>query len=157
MKKTNSIKAKSSDSTSGAERGDTSACATCNQRTFATFLRTQFGRGNDAPRGGKTGDFIEITKYFSLKSLEQHKKEKQKKIEKERAELRAYWAKKESEIEEKLPKVLKSETFGGFSTLSDIGSFVIDGIKYSNFEGDGENRVEVCKCDFSEFQKAECI
>lgn len=102
--------------------------------------------GNDAPRGGKTGDFIEITKYFSLKSLEKHLKARKKAIKKT-----------QMEFAEKEETVLKSEKIRWFSTISDVGDFVIDGAHYSNFWGDGENRVEVCECDFTEFQKAECI
>lgn len=52
---------------------------------------------------------------------------------------------------------LKSEKIRWFSTFSDVGDFVIDGVHYSNFWGDGENRVEICECNFTEFQKAECI
>lgn len=96
-------------------------------------------RGNDAPRRGKQGDFIEILKFFTTNSI-------LKRMEAER-----------KEEAEKLSKVLESEKIYNFSTISDIGSIVIDGVAYSNLWGDGDNRVEVCKCDFEEFKKSELI
>ena len=95
--------------------------------------------GNDAPRGGKLGKFIEILRDFTVSELEAMRS----------AELKAR--------DEALAKVLKSELVDEFFTASDIGSIKIDGICYSNFYGDGENRVEVCKRNFENFKIAEVL
>ena len=95
--------------------------------------------GNDAPRGGKCGKFIEILRDFTVSELEAMRS----------AELKAR--------DEALAKVLKSELVDEFFTASDIGSIKIDGICYSNFYGDGENKIEVCKCNFEAFKNAEVL
>lgn len=96
-------------------------------------------KGNDAPRGGKLGDFFEVLKDFSDSEL---KKEKDKEL---------------AELNAKLAQTLETEFVGAFSTISDIGSFVIDGIAYVNFYGDGDNRVEVCACDKAEFKSSKYL
>lgn len=98
---------------------------------------TEFG--NDAPRGGKRGEYIEILRDFTVSELEAMRA----------AEVKAR--------DEALAKVLKSELIDEFFTVSDIGSIKIDGANYTNFYGDGENRVEVCSCDFEAFKKAEVL
>lgn len=95
--------------------------------------------GNDAPRGGKLGEYIEVVKDFTRPELE----------EKKALEIK--------ERDENLSKVLKSTVIKTFATSSDVGSIKIDGISYSNFYGDGDNTVEVCECDFNEFQSAEIL
>ena len=95
--------------------------------------------GNDAPRGGKSGDFFKVVKYFTTNSMS-----------KKRAE---FVKAREAELN----SVLESEKFDEFSTISDIGSFKIDGVCYSNFYGDGENRCEVCRCDEEGFKTAEML
>ena len=95
--------------------------------------------GNDAPRGGKLGEFIEILRDFTICELE---------------------AMRSTEVKarnEAVAKVLKSELVDEFFTISDIGSFLINGEKFSNLFGDGENTVEVCKCDFEAFKKSELM
>lgn len=95
--------------------------------------------GNDAPRGGKLGEYIEVVKDFKRSELQ----------EKMFLEIKAR--------DEALSKVLKSTVVKTFTTISGIGSIKIDGACYSNFDGAGENTVEVCECDFNEFQFAEIL
>lgn len=95
--------------------------------------------GNDAPRGGKLGEYIEVVKDFTRTELQ----------EKMFLEIKAR--------DEDLSKVLKSTVIKTFATSSDVGSIKIDGMSYSNFYGDGENTVEVCECDFNEFKAAETL
>nr|DAH10296.1 MAG TPA: hypothetical protein [Caudoviricetes sp.] len=95
--------------------------------------------GNDAPRGGKLGEYIEVVKDFTRSELE----------EKKALEIKAR--------DKALSKVLKSTVAKTFTTISDIGSIKIDGTCYSNFDGDGENTVEVCECDFNEFKTAKIL
>lgn len=95
--------------------------------------------GNDAPRGGKTGDYFKVVKYFTTNSMEKKRAEY---IKNRRAALES---------------VLESVRVNVFSTISDIGSFKIDGVCYSNFYGDGENRCEVCRCDEEGFKTAEML
>ena len=95
--------------------------------------------GNDAPRGGKLGEYIEVVKDFTRTELQ----------EKMLSEVKAR--------DEALSKVLKSTVVKTFATSSDVGSIKIDGACYSNFYGDGENTVEVCECDFNEFKSAETL
>ena len=96
-------------------------------------------KGNDAPRGSKLGDFFEILRDFSLQELEET-------MNNEIAELDA-----------KLSDTLKSEIIYRFTTISNIGSFVIDGVKYSNFSGCEENKVDVCACTAEDFKSAKYL
>ena len=93
-------------------------------------------KANDAPRGGKSGDFFEVLRDFSLQ------------------ELKSTMEAEVSALNEKLAHTLKTELVGGFSTISDIGSFIIDGVAYSNFYGDGLNKVEICACAAADFKAA---
>lgn len=93
--------------------------------------------GNDASRGGKLGEYIEVVKDFARAELE----------EKMSLEIKAR--------DEALSKVLKSTVVKIFTIISNIGSIKIDGVYYSNFDGAGENTVEVCECNFNEFKTAE--
>ena len=95
--------------------------------------------GNDAPHGRKSGDYFKVVKYFTTNSME-------KKHAKSVAERRAL-----------LDAGLKSEKVDVFSTISDIRSFKIDGVCYSNFCDNGRNRVDVCACDADEFVKCEIV
>lgn len=92
--------------------------------------------GNDAPRGGKLGDFFEIIKSFDFETLKKAK------------------AEAEAEAKRISDLVLNSEKICDFVTLSDEGSFKIDGVLYSNFWGDGVNRAEICETDEQEFKEA---
>ncbi|PWM28519.1 MAG: hypothetical protein DBX55_09300 [Verrucomicrobia bacterium] len=96
-------------------------------------------KGNDAPRGGKLGDFFEILRDFSAGELEETMKNEI------------------SELNAKLDETLKSEIIYRFATVSNIGSFVIDGVKYSNFYGNGENKVDVCACTAADFKSAKYL
>ena len=95
--------------------------------------------GNDSSRGGKLGEYIEVVKDFARAELE----------EKMSLEIKAR--------DEALSKVLKSTVVKIFTTISNIGSIKIDGVYYSNFDGNGENTVEVCECDFNEFKTAKIL
>lgn len=95
--------------------------------------------GNDAVRGGKLGEHFKVVKYFTTNSL----------LKKQKAE--------EKEQARKLESCLKSERLNRFTTISNIGCIVVDDVKYSNFDGVGENIVDVCSCDFEEFKKSEII
>ena len=106
--------------------------------------------GNDAPRGGKLGAFFEVLADFSAGEIAAA-------LAEERAALAAAEAARAAELRETLKRVLKSEVVESFVTTSDIGSFLIDGQKYDNFYGDGENTVEVCKCNFEDFKNSELI
>ena len=94
---------------------------------------------NDAPRGGKHGEHYEVLKYFALDSM-------RNKMQAERRRLEAA-----------LNKVVESQRLFGFTTVSDIGSFKIDGEIYSNYCGDGTNNAEVCAVDAEEFANAEFV
>ena len=95
--------------------------------------------GNDAPRGGKHGKFVEILRDFTVAELEA---------------IRAAELKARNEL---LAKVVKAEYLEAFTTISDIGSIKIDGANYTNFYGDGDNLVEIYKCDFEAFKSAEVL
>lgn len=94
---------------------------------------------NDASRGVKLGDYFHVVKDFDTEFVELKRKE-------------AKAAKDEIES-----AVLPNSISDIFTTMSDNGFFVIDGVKYSNFYGNGENRVEVCKCDFEAFKDAKML
>lgn len=94
---------------------------------------------NDAPRGGKYGEHYEVLKYFAFDSM-------RNKMQAERRRLEAA-----------LNKVVESQWLFGFTTVSDIGSFKIDGEIYSNYCGDGTNNAEVCAVDAEEFANAEFV
>lgn len=95
--------------------------------------------GNDAPHGGKYGDYYLILKYFTTNSMSKR--------------LKSYISKRDSALK----KVLNSTKVRSFITVSDIGCFKIDGALYSNFYGDGTNQVDVCECDEREFQSSELL
>lgn len=95
--------------------------------------------GNDAPRGGKHGKYVEILRDFTVSELEAIRA----------AELKAR--------DELFAKVVKAEYLESFTTISDIGSIKIDGANYTNFYGDGDNLVEIYKCDFEAFKSAEIL
>lgn len=103
--------------------------------------------GNDAKRGGKLGEFYKVEKFFSLKTLER--------LEKKQATER----KKKEKMQTQLLKTLyPSDEVARFFTVSDIGGFKINNKIYSNFYGDGENVVQVCKVEnFEAFKKADII
>lgn len=94
---------------------------------------------NDAPRGGKWGVHYLIDKYFTTKSL-----------------TRKMLAEKKA-IDELCSKVVEVKRLRTFGTISDIGSFNVNGVCYSNFWGDGDNIVEVCECNPKEFYAAELL
>ena len=95
--------------------------------------------GNDAPRGGKHGKYVEVLRDFTVAELEAIRA----------AELKAR--------DEALAKVLKADYIEAFTTISDIGSIKIDGVCYSNFYGDGDNIIEVFKSGFEAFKNAEVL
>ena len=102
---------------------------------------------NDSPRGGRLGEFYKVKKFFSVKTLERLEK-------KANIELK----KKEKRQKELLNRLCPSVEVARFFTVSDIGSFKINNEIYSNFWGDGENTVQVCKVEnFDDFKKAEII
>lgn len=96
-------------------------------------------RGNDAPRGGKQGNFIEILKFFTTNSI-----------------LKRMEIEKEEEMK-KISKVIVAEKIDSFEIISDFGSIIIDGVAYSNFLGKGATCADVFKCNFEEFKNAELI
>lgn len=102
------------------------------EKKYVTF-------NNDAPRGGKLGDYFKILKNFTFEKIDK---------------IRIRDAKKRNKA---LSRVLKSAVIKTFSTISDVGSIKIDGACYSNFYGDGENTVEVCECNFNEFKTAKIL
>ena len=94
---------------------------------------------NDAPRGGKLGFYFDIKKDFSSDEIS-----KMKAADKEL-------------LQRKLGRVLKSTSVDYYQTSSDVGAFIINGLTYSNFYGDGVNKVDVCECDKAEFYKSEML
>ena len=94
---------------------------------------------NDVSRGVKLGDCFRVVKDFDTEFVELKRKE-------------AKAARDEIEA-----SVLPNRISDMFTTMSDNGFFVIDGVEYSNFYGNGENRVEVCKCDFEAFKDAKML
>lgn len=93
-------------------------------------------KANDAPRGGKSGDFFEVLRDFSLQ------------------ELKSTMEAEVSALNDKLAHTLKTEIMDGFSTISNIGSFVIDSVAYSNFNRNKYSKVEICTCNASDFKTA---
>ena len=81
--------------------------------------------GNDAPRGGRTGDYYEIARTFTpcdiALAVEARAKEQMKRVL-------------------ALPAIAPNATH---TTWSDIGSFIVNGEMLGNFKGDGENSVEI--------------
>lgn len=81
--------------------------------------------GNDAPRGGRTGDYYEISRTFTpcdiALAVEARAKEK----------MTGLLA---------LPTMAPTATH---TTLSDIGSFIVNGEAIGNFKGDGANAVDI--------------
>lgn len=99
------------------------------------FLKSE----NDAPRGGKLGDYFLVVKDFDTEIVElkrRHEKEA-------KDELNA--------------SVLPNRITDVFTIVSDNGKFVIDGVEYLNFFGNGESRAEICECDFTEFQNVKFL
>ena len=89
-------------------------------------LRYGYARlGNDAPRGGRTGDYYEITKSFTPAEM---------------ALAVAARAKDKMTGLLALPAMAPNATH---TTWSDIGSFIVNGEMLGNFKGDGENSVEI--------------
>lgn len=81
--------------------------------------------GNDAPRGGKTGDYYEITRTFTTCDIA---------------------LAVESSAQKKMTGLLALPTMAPTATnttWSDIGSFIVNGEAIGNFRGDGANSVEI--------------
>lgn len=116
------------------------ALSDCEQ-DLLTFAQVQgyVVRGNDAPRGGKSGEHFLVKKFFTTNSMTKRLAERVK------------------ARNEQLSAVLESEKVNSFGTMSDIGSIKIDGACYSNFYGDGWNTIEICKCDESKFANAKYL
>ncbi len=94
---------------------------------------------NDVSRVSRLGECYIVIKNFDSKVLEKRRKEEKK-------------------IKEDIDaSVLPNKVIEFFTAKSNNGKFVIDGVEYSNFYGNGENRVEVCKCDFDEFKDAKML
>ena len=128
-------------------QGDKKYISLVNAADFAV-LRFAQSRGyaqrlNDAPCGGKLGEYFLVKKYFDFERM--------------RASMYAEQGRKVRAFNKALKSVLKSETIENFGTISDIGSFKIDNELFSNFCGNGENTVEVCKCNAVEFKNSEII
>ena len=111
------------------------------EQDLLTFAQSQkyVVRANDAPRGGKHGEHFLVKKYFTTNSMAKKRTHQINARNKELAE------------------VLPSEKVKSFETISDIGSIKIDGVCYSNFDGDGWNRIEVCKCDENAFKTSKYL
>ena len=56
-----------------------------------------------------------------------------------------------------LASVLETEPVDRFATVSDMGSFLIDGTAYDNYWGDGENIVEIVAADADKFKGAKFL
>ncbi len=70
------------------------------------------------------------------------------------------YKKYKGEIQEKAKidtALLSTFWIDAFSTISENGNIVIDGVKYSNLYGKGKNCVDVLKCNFEEFKNAELL
>lgn len=100
-------------------------------------------RLNDAKRGGKLGEYFLVKRYFDFERMKKS--------------MFADRDRRERALKRALKSVLPADKIDSFGIISDIGSIVVDGVKYSNFYGDGFNTVEVCECDFDAFKKAEII
>ncbi len=111
------------------------------EQDLLTFAQVQgyVSRCNDAPRGGKYGEHFLVKKYFTTNSMSKRRNQQIDARNKE------------------LASVLPSEKIDNFETMSDIGSIKIDGVCYSNFYGDGWNRIEVCKCDEVAFKSSKYL
>lgn len=94
---------------------------------------------NDAPRGGKWGVHFLVKRYFTTNSL----------TKKMLAERKA--------IDDLCSKVLESKRIRAFDTVSEVGSFHVNGVYYSNLSCSGNNTVEICECNPKEFYAAELL
>lgn len=81
--------------------------------------------GNDAPRGGRTGDYYEILKTFTP------------------CDIALKLAASAKEREERLLSLPTMAPVDSFETYSDIGSIIVNGEMFGNFKGDGTNAVEI--------------
>ena len=95
--------------------------------------------GNDAPRGGRTGDYYEITRTFTPCDIAMAV---------------------ESSAKEKMARFLALPTMAPtatHTTWSDIGSFIVNGEAIGNFRGDGENSVEIYNVNLDAWTGARAI
>lgn len=105
---------------------------------------------NDAARNGKAGLYYEVARYFDDARLRERMYAEERRAQRD--------AKRRAEVLKKAcDEVLPAEDVDWFETISDTGSFKIDGKTYSNFYGDGDNSVEVRAVDFDAFKKADKI
>ena len=105
---------------------------------------------NDAVRNGKSGLHYEVLHYFDDARLREKMYAEERRAQRD--------AKRRAEaLKKACAEVLPADYVDYFETISDIGSFKIDGNIYSNFYGDTDNSVEVCAVDFAAFKAAEKI
>jgi len=105
---------------------------------------------NDAPRNGKIGLHYEVLRYFDDDRLSTAMYADRRRAARDAR-------RRQDALKKACAEVLPADYTDYFCTRSDIGSFKIDGNTYSNFYGDGDNRVEVCAVDFAAFKAAEKI
>ncbi len=132
-------------------RGNKSLLTPEQKKLFKYALRRGYlVEKNDAVRNGKSGLHYEVLHYFDDARLREKMYAEERRAQRD-AKLRAEALKKAC------AEVLPADYIDYFETISDIGSFKIDGNIYSNFYGDTDNSVEVCAVDFAAFKAAEII
>lgn len=89
---------------------------------------------NDAPRGGKLGEHYLAKRRFSALAVKRELNRRARRLARD------------------LAAVCPNTELRREQTVSDIGSFVIDGRAYSNYYGDGLNQVRVCEVDAAQFR-----
>lgn len=132
-------------------RGNKSLLTPEQKKLFKYALRRGYlVEKNDAVRNGKSGLHYEVLHYFDDERLREKMYAEERRAQRD-AKRRA------EDLKKACAEVLPADYVDYFETISDIGSFKIDGNTYSNFYGDTDNSVEVCAVDFAAFKTAEKI
>lgn len=132
-------------------RGNKSLLTPEQKNLFKYALRRGFlVERNDAVRNGKSGLHYEVLHYFDDARLREKMYAEERRAQRD-AKRRA------EDLKKACAEVLPADYVDYFETISDIGSFKIDGNIYSNFYGDTDNSVEVCAVDFAAFKAAKII
>lgn len=105
---------------------------------------------NDAPRNGKVGLHYEVLRYFDDDRLAMAMYADRRRAERDAR-------RRQDVLKKACAEVLPVDCIDYFCTSSGVGAIKIDGAYYTNFYGNGDNRVEVCSVDFDAFKKADKI
>lgn len=135
----------------GVPRGNKSLLTPEQKKLFKYALRRGYlVEKNDAVRNGKSGLHYEVLHYFDDERLREKMYAQERRAQRD--------AKRRAEaLKKACGEVLPADYVDFFETISDIGSFKIDGNIYSNFYGGTENSAEICAVDLAAFKAAKII